>query len=33
MAAVSGENVLAGMPMARRAQFQFGTLLPRGARG
>jgi alkyl sulfatase BDS1-like metallo-beta-lactamase superfamily hydrolase len=33
MQAVAGENVLAGMPMARRAQFQFGTLLPRGARG
>jgi len=33
MEAVSGENVLAGMPMARRAQFQFGTLLPRGPRG
>ncbi len=33
MDAVSGENVLAGMPMARRAQFQFGTLLPRGPRG
>ena len=25
MEAVTGENVLAGMPMARRAQFQFGT--------
>jgi len=33
MEAVSGENVLAGLPMARRAQFQFGPLLPRGARG
>src|SRR5258708_7568909 len=33
MQAVAGENVLAGMPMARRAQFQFGTLLPRGPRG
>jgi alkyl sulfatase BDS1-like metallo-beta-lactamase superfamily hydrolase len=33
MEAVSGENVLAGLPMTRRAQFQFGTLLPRGARG
>ena len=33
MEAVSGENVLAGPPMARRAQFQFGTMLPRGARG
>jgi len=30
MEALSGENVLAGMPMARRAQFQFGTMLPRG---
>jgi alkyl sulfatase BDS1-like metallo-beta-lactamase superfamily hydrolase len=33
MEAASGENVLAGLPMARRAQFQFGYLLPRGARG
>lgn len=33
MQAVSGENVLAGPPMIRRAQFQFGPLLPRGARG
>jgi alkyl sulfatase BDS1-like metallo-beta-lactamase superfamily hydrolase len=33
MAAIAGENVLAGLPMARRAQFQFGTMLPRGARG
>lgn len=33
MDAVSGENVLAGPPMIRRAQFQFGSLLPRGARG
>jgi alkyl sulfatase BDS1-like metallo-beta-lactamase superfamily hydrolase len=33
MEAVSGENVLAGPPMIRRAQFQFGSLLPRGARG
>lgn len=33
MEAVSGENVLAGPPMGRRAQFQFGTMLPRGARG
>ncbi|MFO1157681.1 MAG: alkyl sulfatase dimerization domain-containing protein [Reyranellaceae bacterium] len=33
MEAASGENVLAGMPMARRAQFQFGTMLPRGPRG
>ncbi|MBV8393963.1 MAG: MBL fold metallo-hydrolase, partial [Alphaproteobacteria bacterium] len=33
MDAVSGENVLAGQPMMRRAQFQFGTMLPRGPRG
>jgi len=33
MEAVSGENVLAGSPMARRAQFQFGPMLPRGPRG
>ena len=33
MEAVSGENVLAGLPMIRRAQFQFGHLLPRGPRG
>lgn len=33
MEAVGGENVLAGLPMARRAQFQFGPMLPRGARG
>jgi alkyl sulfatase BDS1-like metallo-beta-lactamase superfamily hydrolase len=33
MEAVSGENVLAGLPMIRRAQFQFGSLLPRGPRG
>src|SRR5947208_5203557 len=33
MEAVAGENVLAGPPMVRRAQFQFGTLLPRGPRG
>ena len=33
MEAVSGENVLAGPPMIRRAQFQFGALLPRGPRG
>jgi len=33
MDAISGENVLAGLPMMRRAQFQFGSLLPRGARG
>jgi alkyl sulfatase BDS1-like metallo-beta-lactamase superfamily hydrolase len=28
--AVGGENVLAGLPMARRAQYQFGILLPTG---
>ena len=33
MEAIAGENVLAGPPMFRRGQFQFGTLLPRGARG
>ena len=33
MEAISGENVLAGLPMIRRAQFQFGAMLPRGARG
>ncbi len=33
MEAVSGENVLAGLPMMRRAQFQFGSMLPRGPRG
>jgi alkyl sulfatase BDS1-like metallo-beta-lactamase superfamily hydrolase len=33
MEAVSGENVLAGLPMTRRAQFQFGAMLPRGAKG
>ena len=33
MEAISGENVLAGAPMSRRAQFQFGTMLPRGPRG
>ena len=32
MEAVGGENVLAGLPMARRAQFQFGPLLPKGPR-
>jgi alkyl sulfatase BDS1-like metallo-beta-lactamase superfamily hydrolase len=31
--AVAGENVLAGNAMARRAQFQFGGLLPPGPRG
>jgi alkyl sulfatase BDS1-like metallo-beta-lactamase superfamily hydrolase len=33
MEAVGGENVLAGVAMTRRAQFQFGGLLPPGARG
>jgi alkyl sulfatase BDS1-like metallo-beta-lactamase superfamily hydrolase len=33
MEAIAGENVLAGTPMTRRAQFQFGALLPRGPRG
>lgn len=33
MEAISGENVLAGLPMMRRAQFQFGSILPRGAKG
>jgi alkyl sulfatase BDS1-like metallo-beta-lactamase superfamily hydrolase len=33
MEAISGENVLAGLPMMRRAQFQFGSMLPRGAKG
>jgi alkyl sulfatase BDS1-like metallo-beta-lactamase superfamily hydrolase len=33
MDAIAGENVLAGPPMFRRGQFQFGTMLPRGARG
>src|SRR5262245_13966948 len=33
MEALGGENVLAGLPMVRRAQFQFGHLLPRGPRG
>jgi alkyl sulfatase BDS1-like metallo-beta-lactamase superfamily hydrolase len=28
-----GENVIAGHAMSRRAQYQFGTLLPRGERG
>ena len=31
--AVGGENVLAGNAMLRRAQFQFGALLPPGERG
>ncbi len=33
MDAIAGENVLAGAPMIRRAQFQFGHLLKRGPRG
>lgn len=33
MEAVGGENVLAGNAMTRRAQFQFGSLLPPGERG
>lgn len=33
MAAVGGENVLAGNAMGRRAQFQFGGLLQAGPRG
>ncbi len=33
MEAISGENVLAGLPMGRRSQFQFGGMLPRGPRG
>ncbi|QQS11962.1 MAG: MBL fold metallo-hydrolase [Rhodospirillales bacterium] len=32
MEAVGGENVLAGVAMTRRAMFQFGPLLPPGAR-
>ncbi|HTV89577.1 MAG TPA: MBL fold metallo-hydrolase [Stellaceae bacterium] len=32
MAAIGGENVLAGLAMSRRAQFQFGGLLPKGTR-
>lgn len=31
--AVGGENVLAGNPMTRRAQFQFGPMLRKGPRG
>lgn len=31
--AIGGENVLAGSPMSRRAQFQFGGLLKKGPRG
>jgi alkyl sulfatase BDS1-like metallo-beta-lactamase superfamily hydrolase len=33
MEAASGENILAGLAMSRRAQFQFGPMLPRGPRG
>ena len=33
MEEVTKENVLAGTPMLRRAMFQFGALLPKGARG
>ncbi len=33
MEAIAGENILAGLPMMRRAQFQFGHLLARGPRG
>src|SRR5882757_293922 len=33
MEALGGENVLVGLPMIRRAQFQFGHLLPRGPKG
>ncbi len=33
MAEVAAENVLAGTAMIRRAQFQFGPLLPRGPQG
>ncbi|HEY5725547.1 MAG TPA: alkyl sulfatase dimerization domain-containing protein, partial [Methylomirabilota bacterium] len=33
MEEVVTENVLAGTPMIRRAQFQFGATLPRGPRG
>jgi alkyl sulfatase BDS1-like metallo-beta-lactamase superfamily hydrolase len=33
MAAVGGENIMAGIPMTRRAQFQFGPLLKKGPRG
>jgi len=33
MEAITSENVLAGLAMNRRAQFQFGPLLPRGPRG
>ena len=33
MEEIVSENVLAGTPMVRRAQFQFGATLPRGPRG
>ncbi|PYO01140.1 MAG: hypothetical protein DMD91_08680, partial [Candidatus Rokuibacteriota bacterium] len=33
MPEVVGESVLAGTPMIRRAQFQFGATLPKGPRG
>ena len=33
MEEVVSENVLAGTPMIRRAQFQFGATLPKGPRG
>lgn len=33
MEAVGGESILAGNAMTRRAQFQFGGLLPKGPRG
>jgi alkyl sulfatase BDS1-like metallo-beta-lactamase superfamily hydrolase len=33
MEAAVGENVIAGNAMSRRAQYQFGPLLPRGPRG
>ncbi len=33
MDAVVSESVIAGNAMARRAQYQFGSPLPRGARG
>ena len=33
MAAAVGENVIAGVPMARRSMFQFGQSLPKGPAG
>src|SRR5260221_13321853 len=33
MDAIAGENTLTVPRMMRRAEFQFGSLLPRGARG